>query len=59
MMASVASVEWHNDGGEQQKMHEEEASEVGAAMFAFSLLVKPGERVPSEVNASCSKKIKF
>ena len=58
-MAAVASVEWHNDGGEQEKMQEEEASEVGAAMFAFSLLVKPGERVPSEVNASCSKKIKF
>ena len=58
MMASVAAVEWNKDSGQQARLEEEEASQIGAAMFAFDLLARAGKRTPSQEKTN-SKKIKF
>ena len=58
MMASVAAVEWNKDSGQQARLEEEEASQIGAAMFAFDLLARTGKRASSPEKKN-SKKIKF
>ena len=58
MMASVAAVEWNKDSGQQARLEEEEASQIGAAIFAFDLLARAGKRTPSQEKTN-SKKIKF